>query len=186
MPNYGFVFNQNLCIGCNACQMACKDGHNLELGLFFRRAESFEYCGEDGKLVYAHYSGACNHCEDPACVRHCPTGAMFIQQDGTVGHNDADCIGCGMCTWACPYKAPKLSRKSGRAAKCDSCIDRRAMGKEPLCVEACITHCLKFVDLDTLSEEEKSLYTNTLPILPSPDITAPRLLILAKGGNQDE
>ncbi|MDO4458788.1 MAG: 4Fe-4S dicluster domain-containing protein [Clostridia bacterium] len=186
MPRYGFLFDQNLCIGCNACQMACKDGHDLELGLFFRRVNTFEYTDDNGKTIYTHYSGACNHCENPACVNKCPTGAMFVQADGTVGHDDSRCIGCGVCTWACPYKAPKLSHKTGRAAKCDSCYSRRNEGKEPLCVEACLTHCLKFVNLDALSEEEKADCTNTLEILPSPERTEPNLIIKTKGGKDCE
>lgn len=186
MARYGFVFNQKLCIGCNACQMACKDGHNLEMGLFFRKVESFELKDKAGKPKFIHYSGACNHCSNPACVERCSTGAMFIQEDGTVGHDDSRCIGCGICTWVCPYGAPKLSSVTGRAAKCDACFERRQNGGKPLCVEACLTHCLDFVDLDTLSEEQKAQYTNIIEVLPSPDRTCPSVLILPKGGLENE
>lgn len=180
MPTYGFVYDQTRCIGCNACQMACKDGHDLELGLFFRRAVTAEYTDADGQRRYMHYSGGCNHCENPACMAHCPTGAMHRQSDGTVGHDAGLCIGCGTCVWVCPYGAPKLSAKTGRAQKCDACYDRRQAGREPLCVEACLTHCLQLRDLDTMTEEEKRACTNTLPILPDPAKTNPRLMILAK------
>ena len=73
-----------------------------------------------------------------------------------------------------------MSRRTGRSMKCDACPDRRKEGREPLCVEACLTHCLTFVDLDSLTDEEKQRCTNTLPILPSPEKTHPNLLILAK------
>ena len=66
--------------------------------------------------------------------------------------------------------------------KCDACLGRRKEGREPLCVEACLTHCLRLVDLDALTDEEKRRYTNALPILPSPEKTHPNLLILAKEG----
>lgn len=177
MAKYGFLYDQSSCIGCNACQMACKDGHDLELGLFFRRVITTEYTDEKGEKCVLHYSGGCYHCEDAPCVANCPSGAMHRQSDGTVGHDPSRCIGCGTCTWVCPYGAPKLSHRTGRAQKCDACFDRRQEGREPLCVEACLTHCLRFVDLETIPEEEKQAYTNRLPILPSPDKTHPNLLI---------
>ena len=173
MGRLGFVFDQTKCIGCNACQMACKDDHDLEKGLFFRRVDTIEL--PDGRVM--HYSGACNHCEDPACVKVCPTGAMHIREDGTVGHHREMCIGCGCCVWACPYGEPKISHKLGRSMKCDSCYDRRQEGKEPACVAACITHCLRFGDLDALTAEEAENYTDALPFLPSPETTHPSLRI---------
>ncbi len=185
MATYGFIFDQTRCIGCNACQMACKDGHDLELGLFFRRAETFEIADEKGNMQTVHYSGACNHCSAALCAANCPTGAMHKQSDGTIAPDPEMCIGCGTCTWVCPYGAPKLSRVTGRSMKCDACFDRRQEGKQPLCVEACITHCLKFVDLDTLTEEEKSKYTSALPFLPDPKLTKPNLLVLKKEEKND-
>jgi len=182
VATYGFVYDQTRCIGCNACQMACKDGHDLELSQFFRRVQTLEYTDDQGQLVVMHYSGCCNHCQDAPCVEHCPTGAMHRQEDGTVAVEQEKCIGCSTCTWVCPYGAPKVSHKTGRSMKCDACLDRRKEGKEPLCVEACLTHCLKLIDLKTLSDEEKERYTNTLPILPSPEKTHPNLLILVKEG----
>lgn len=182
MATYGFVYDQTRCIGCNACQMACKDGHDLELGIFFRRAATLEFTDSRGRLCILHYSGGCNHCRQPACVEHCPTGAMHHQSDGTVAVDAGRCIGCGSCTWVCPYGAPALSRRTGRSMKCDSCIERRQQGKQPLCVEACLTRCLQFLDLDTLAPEEKARYTSALCILPDPELTHPNLLILPKEG----
>ena len=179
MTAWGFLYDQTRCIGCNACQMACKDGHDLEKGLFFRRVRTMEY-EEDGRTVILHYSGACNHCEHPACVETCPAGAMFVREDGSVGQHANLCIGCGTCTWSCPYGAPKLSHTLGIARKCDSCYDRRQDGREPLCVEACLTHCLEFRDLDLLDEEEEKKLVRTLPILPEAEKTGPRLRIRRK------
>ena len=83
MARWGFVFDQEKCIGCNACQMACKDHYDLEAGLFFRRAVTVQIT-EDGLNRWVHYSGACNHCADPACVKHCPTGAYYVREDDIV------------------------------------------------------------------------------------------------------
>ena len=176
MGGLGFVYDQTRCIGCNACQMACKDEHDLEPGLFFRRVDTIEFTDENGEHVM-HYSGACNHCEDPACVKHCPTGAMYIREDGTVGNHTEKCIGCGCCVWACPYGAPIVSHRLGKSLKCDSCYDRRREGKEPACVAACITHCLRFGDLEELTRDDPDRYTASLPFLPSPDLTHPSLRI---------
>ncbi len=185
MAHYGFIFDQTKCIGCNACQMACKDAHDLESGLFLRRAVTVESTDGSGALCTVHYTGGCYHCADAPCITHCPSGAMHRQTDGTVGVDAHRCIGCGTCTWVCPYGAPKLSRRTGRSQKCDACIDRRQEGKEPVCTEACLTHCLRFTDLDSISENEKKKYTDTLPFLPSPDKTHPNLLILP-GGTRHE
>lgn len=180
MPTYGFVYDQTRCIGCNACQMACKDGHDLEPGVFFRRTTTMEYTDRENRMQIIHYAGGCYHCQQAPCVTHCPAGAMHRQSDGTVAVDARRCIGCGTCTWVCPYGAPKLSHKTGQSMKCDACLARREQGQEPLCVEACLTHCLQFVDLDTLPQAEKDQLTASLPILPDPAITGPNLLILKK------
>ncbi|MBE6121348.1 MAG: 4Fe-4S dicluster domain-containing protein [Erysipelotrichaceae bacterium] len=159
MTRYGFIYDQAKCIGCNVCQMACKDKNNLEMGLFFRRAETLEIpAGEQPQFF--HFSGACIHCDDAECIAHCPTGAMYRRADGTVGHRKEKCIGCGICTKVCPQAAPKLSVRDGRSSKCDGCFDLRRQGKNPACVDACLTHCLKLVDYDTLDEyrERKAEY----------------------------
>ena len=101
----GFYFNQQICIGCRTCQVACKDKNDLEVGYLFRRVESFEV-GEFPAPATFHYSGACNHCHTPACVEVCPAGATYInEEDGTVQHDDEACIGCGYCVKACPMRA---------------------------------------------------------------------------------
>lgn len=177
MARLGFYYDQSRCVGCNACQMACKDRYDLEPGLFYRRVETLEY-ERDGHTVIEHYSGACNHCQDAACIKNCPTGALYYREDKTVGHDGGKCIGCGTCAWACPYGALKLSHKKGIAQKCTSCYERRAEGKKPVCVEACITHCLEFMDLDQIAGT-RELTAETL-FLPDSSETRPSLLIRRK------
>lgn len=179
MGRLGFLFDQTRCIGCNACQMACKDRHNLEPGQYFRRADTIET--KDG---WMHYSGACNHCADAACVKACPTGAMHVRPDGTVGHDAGKCIGCGTCVWACPYGAPSLSHKKGIAQKCDACEALRMQGKNPACVDACITHCLGFTDLDQIPDEIREKAVRDLEFLPDSALTDPSVLILTKRGER--
>lgn len=153
--SFRFLYDQTRCMGCNACQMACKDKNDLEPGLFFRRVETIRY-EEDGKVVYAHYSGACNHCQEAACVKACPVGAMVHMEDGSVRQAEGRCIGCGACTWACPYGAVSLSHKLGIARKCDLCIDLRRQGKAPACVDACPTHCLTFEEVGATDVGERA------------------------------
>lgn len=108
----GFYFNQQMCIGCRTCQVACKDKNDLEVGYLFRRVESFEV-GEFPAPATFHYSGACNHCHTPACVEVCPAGATYInEEDGTVQHDDEACIGCGYCVKAVPTATRCLLRSS--------------------------------------------------------------------------
>ena len=104
MEKLGFYYNMNTCVACGACQVACKDIHDLKAGEFFRRV---------AVLSEGPYSGACNHCEEAACVEACPTGAMYKDGDGTTQHDDGRCIGCGACLWNCPYGAVSFSKSRG-------------------------------------------------------------------------
>ena len=102
--NYGFFFDQNVCNGCKACQIACKDKHDLPIGVNWRRV--VEYSGgswqKDGNTftpnVFTYYTSiSCNHCQDPICMRVCPTTAMSRHDDGTVYVDQNKCVGCRYC-----------------------------------------------------------------------------------------
>lgn len=160
----GFFYDMTKCVGCKACQMACKEIHHLPVGDFYRRVETIR----TDALGPVFFSGACNHCADPACVKACPTGAMFTADDGTVQHRDDLCIGCGRCVHQCPYGAPSLNSVTGYAQKCDSCAERRSQGKNPACVDACPTRALRFAELESSA---------ALPFLPSPHLTSPNLAV---------
>ena len=171
----GFYFNQQMCMGCRTCQVACKDKNDLEVGYLFRRVESFEV-GEFPKPATFHYSGACNHCHTPACVEVCPAGATYInEEDGTVQHDDEACIGCGYCALSCPYRAPKVDRDAGRSVKCDGCTRRVAEGGAPVCVEACPLRALDFGPIDELREKYGAVAD--VPPLPDATATSPNLVL---------
>lgn len=172
MKRLGFYYNMKTCIGCAACQVACKDINQLNPGEFFRRVGTVSICNNKSKLY--HYSGACNHCEEPACVNVCPVNAMYVAEDGTVRHDDGKCIGCGACMWSCPYGAISFSKKKGVTQKCEACFERRKKGQEPACVAACITHSLKFGDLAEFTENAE---IEKLPVFLSNVQTKPSLRI---------
>ncbi|MDI5422565.1 dimethylsulfoxide reductase subunit B, partial [Salmonella enterica subsp. enterica serovar Kentucky] len=141
---YGFFIDSSRCTGCKTCELACKDYKDLTPDVSFRRI--YEYAGGDWQEdngvwhqnVFAYYlSISCNHCEDPACTKVCPSGAMHKRDDGFVVVNEEVCIGCRYCHMACPYGAPQYNAAKGHMTKCDGCYDRVAEGKKPICVESC-------------------------------------------------
>jgi DMSO reductase iron-sulfur subunit len=116
---YGFYFDADRCGSCKACVMACRDKNDTLLSLKNRNVIDFgggRWVEKDGLVqpenvfVYS-ISISCNHCESPACVANCPTGAMIKRdEDGIVYVDESVCIGCGTCANACPYGAPKVRR----------------------------------------------------------------------------
>lgn len=132
--NNVFAFDSSRCTGCCACQVACKDNHNLGADVYFRRVSA-----EDGHFL----SAACHHCENPACVAACKPGAMQVAEDGTVQHNAARCVSCGVCWAACPYGA--IAHDERRyIGKCDACANRRKSGYGTACATACPVGALHF------------------------------------------
>jgi len=178
MTKLGFYFDQTSCLGCRTCQVACCDKHNLEPHVLFRSVSTFETGAFPAVGAY-HYSGACNHCENPKCVKGCPTGAMYKAEDGTVQHNDDKCIGCKYCIWNCPYGVPQFLEGDDIVKKCDSCKDLRDEGGNPACVDSCVARCLEWGDLEELKAKHGSLVQD-LPILPSSSVTTPSVLIKPK------
>ena len=173
----GFYFNQQRCIGCRTCQVACKDRHDLhEVGPRPRRVDSYE-CGTYPDVAVFHHVMSCNHCENPACTAACPTGAMYKSEDGIVLHDASICILCGSCIASCPYGAPQRDTVNDLIVKCDACKDLREAGMEPTCVAACPMRALDFGDLDELQAKYGTELVNELPYLPSASETDPNVLI---------
>ena len=164
----GLVIDLDLCVGCHACATACKEwntgGHMAPLpdfnayagdawGVWFNRIHSFEE-GEGEGARTVHFPKSCLHCEDAACVTVCPTGASYKRaEDGIVLVNESLCIGCKLCSWACPYGAREFDADAGVMKKCTLCIDRiynenlEAEERQPDCVMVCPTKARFFGDL---------------------------------------
>lgn len=183
----GFVHESKYCTGCRACQIACKDLHDLEVGQRWRRVYTVQGGGfaKDGQgdgyvqNVFAYnLSVSCNHCTDPRCVKNCPSGAMTKRtEDGVVFVNQDICIGCGMCKWSCPYDAPQMNEELGRMGKCDFCKDLQAEGKNPVCVDACPLRLIHFGDIEELRKQYGG--SAAVASMPEASITQPNLVIVA-------
>lgn len=182
----GFYFDMNRCIGCRTCQVACKDRRNIQVaGARPRRVGTFE-CGTYPEVGMFHSSIGCNHCEHPACVQNCPTAAMFKNDDGIVLHDDSRCVQCRNCMTVCPYGAPQWDVELSMIVKCDSCMDLRAEGRAPVCVESCPTRALDFGDMDELRAKYGDDLVSELPYLPSSSYTTPNLLINPSESGQND
>ena len=164
----GLVIDLDICVGCHACAVACKEwntgGHPAPLtdlnpygkgvdGVWLNRVHSYEAGdGECGRTV--HFPRSCLHCETPDCVTVCPTGASYKrEEDGIVLVNADTCIGCKLCSWACPYGAREFDEDDGVMKKCTLCIDRiynetlPEAERIPVCVSTCPVSARHFGDL---------------------------------------
>lgn len=175
----GFYFDMTRCVGCRACQIACKDKNRLDVGVILRKAKNFEV-GEFPTCKTYSYSFSCNHCETPACMTVCPTGAIYKAEDGTVILDSALCDGCGSCVEICPYGHPQMVESEGVAIKCDACAYLRAKGMNPACVDACPSRALEFGDLDELRAKHGDDLVSDIAILPDHTLTGANILIKAK------
>lgn len=180
----GFYVDMQRCIGCRTCQVACKDRHDLQVaGPRPRRVGSFE-CGSYPEVGMFHLTLSCNHCENPACVAGCPTGAMHKAEDGTVQHDDSLCVVCRNCMIVCPYGAPQYDEDAVRIVKCDSCAPLRAAGMNPVCVDACPMRAIEFGGIDELCAAHGDELVSEIPALPDASITNPNVLLKASSAAQ--
>ncbi len=179
---YAFYVNLEACSGCKACQVACKDKNDLPEGLRWRRVmeyESGQWVPQDGDFIPSNVSvsfisTACMHCEDPICMKVCPTEAIYKRDDGIVLIDQTRCVGCRYCSWACPYGAPQWNPTSGVMTKCTMCSDLVDQGQRPACVEACPLRALDFGTLDEL-QAKYGTFNDPAP-LPDPSITHPSVV----------
>ena len=182
MTKLGRAINLDRCIGCHSCANACKMQNNVPMGMLWNRVLT-EGCdvvdgalGEYPNLTRTYLPIACQHCENPACLKVCPTGATYKDEVGRVEIDYDKCIGCRMCMAACPYNARVFNweeprrdpdfnygdkdvpvRPKGVAEKCTMCKERTDLGKEPMCVVCCPTKARTFGDLDDPESEISKL-----------------------------
>lgn len=179
MTQLGFYFDMTACGGCKTCQIACNDKNDLKTGELFREVKGFESGKFPNPKMY-YLSLSCNHCQDPKCVKGCPTQALHKLENGIVDHDKNKCIGCRFCTWNCPYGAPQFREEIGKVGKCDLCKDLIANGENPACVDACPMRAIHWGELEDLKAKYGSESVSELPILPLSSVTSPSLLIKAK------
>lgn len=171
---HGFHFNADNCIACHACESACSEKNNLPPHLAFRKVGYIEG-GSYPDVVRLNVSMACNHCEDPVCLKACPTRAYTKYAEyGAVLQDPNICFGCGYCTWVCPYNAPQLDPVNGQVEKCNMCVDRLEQGLKPACVAACLGNALEFGVIEDLPQGRSQAKIN-IPGFPDPSISHPNI-----------
>ncbi len=171
---HGFHFTADNCIACHACEAACSEKNDNPAHLAFR---SVGYVEGGSYPAYSrlNISMACNHCDDPVCLKGCPTRAYTkFAEYGAVLQDPDICFGCGYCTWVCPYNAPQLDPVEGQVSKCNMCVDRLEVGLKPACVAACLGGALDFGVIEN-TPENRDQATLDIPGFPSPEITHPNI-----------
>lgn len=169
----GFFTDSSICIGCKACEVACKQWNFVPVDEIKYLNSSYDNTGElsanswrhvqfiekkqNGGVAWLMNSDVCKHCKEAACLDVCPTGAIFRTEFDTVVVQPDVCNGCGYCVAACPFGV--LTRRegiaerpetNGVAQKCTLCYDRLSGGEEPACAHACPTKSIQFGPLAEL------------------------------------
>jgi Fe-S-cluster-containing dehydrogenase component len=185
----GLVIDLDTCVGCHACAVSCKEwntgGYSAPLsdespygpgqsGTWLNRVHTFEARHEatgagagsepTGAARTVHFPRSCLHCADAPCVTVCPTGASYKRaEDGIVLVDEDLCIGCKLCSWACPYGAREYDAPTGVMKKCTLCVDRiynenlPEADRVPACVAACPARARHFGDLGDPASEVSHL-----------------------------
>lgn len=173
---YGFFTDTTVCIGCKACEVACKEWNSLPADNMGLTGMSYDNTGTLGAGTWRHVSfiehlsqggvrattmqpfqsnwlmmsDVCKHCSPAPCMEACPTGSLFRTEFDTVVVQQDICNGCGYCVPACPFGVVELNLHDGKAHKCTLCYDRLKGGLEPACSKACPTDSIIFGELDDL------------------------------------
>ena len=176
----GFFTDTTVCIGCKACEVACKEWNQLPDDGFDFTGMSYDNTGHLGASTWRHVSfierpvalsgqdtglgdfswllmsDVCKHCKSAACLESCPTGAIVRTEFDSVFVQPDICNGCGYCVSACPFGVIDRREDDGRAWKCTLCYDRQRDGLTPACAKACPTESIMFGDIDELKERAKA------------------------------
>ena len=150
---YAIVVNSADCVGCNACEVACKQEHNLPIGPRWIRVYPDTLREIEGKLQLRYIITHCMHCSRPSCKDACPVDAIIKREDGIVLVSEELCIGCKDCIDACPLGVMQFDEEKAVAQKCDMCVDRIDTGRQPACVGACPSHCIYFGSITEVIEK---------------------------------
>ncbi len=176
--SYGFFTDTTLCIGCKACEVACKEWNNLPADHVGLTGESYDNTGALSANTWRHVnfiehavrddlgtpgqsgwlmmSDVCKHCHNAPCVEACPTGALFRTEFDTVVVQQDICNGCGYCVPACPFGVVDISTLDGKAHKCTLCYDRLKGGLEPACAKSCPTNSIQFGEIGDLQQRARA------------------------------
>lgn len=180
---YSFVIDQNRCIGCHACTVACKEEHNVPIGV---NRTWVKYI-EKGKFpeTSRHFAVLrCNHCDDAPCIEICPTVSLFRRPDGIVDFDGERCIGCKSCMQACPYDALYLDPNTNTAAKCNFCAHRVELGLKPSCEVVCPTQAILSGDLDDPTSKVSQIVAMQKVTMRKPEKgTRPKLFYVGVDGD---
>lgn len=180
--SYGFFTDTSLCIGCKACEVACKEWNTLPADALGLTGHSYDNTRHLSATTWRHVSFAekvstdqgeratnlqpfqshwlmmsdvCKHCSPAPCLEACPTGALFRTEFDTVVVQQDICNGCGYCVPACPFGVVDLNLHDGKAHKCTFCYDRLKGGLEPACAKACPTDSIQFGEVSVLQERAR-------------------------------
>jgi formate dehydrogenase iron-sulfur subunit len=157
-----FLTDSSLCIGCKACEVACKEWNDVPDDGFAWRGLSYDNTGSLGHSSWRHVkflekdlswefvSDVCKHCENAGCLEACPTGSIVRTEFGGVFIQPDVCNGCGYCIVTCPFGVVDRRPDDGRAFKCTFCYDRQKAGLIPACAKACPTESILFGEIEEL------------------------------------
>ncbi|MEE9368019.1 MAG: DmsC/YnfH family molybdoenzyme membrane anchor subunit [Pontiella sp.] len=180
-----FHFHMDLCIGCHSCEVACAEQNALPAHTQWRRVGEVQ-SGTFPDTESFFLSSGCNHCLDAPCAKGCPVDAYEINDNGIVIHKDDVCIGCGYCTWNCPYGVPTMQEDRRIVTKCDMCHNRLEQGKDPACVQACPAGAITIETVPLEQIYAEHMENGIGPDMPSPSISIPSTKItLPKGMDID-
>jgi Fe-S-cluster-containing dehydrogenase component len=149
------LFDSDECLGCFACEVACKQEHQLPPGENWIHIVKEEPTKAEGKWSMKFTARRCRHCGRPACREACPVGAITRRSDGIVIFSEELCMGCKACIEACPFGAPQYNAERDIVRACNLCVERIDQGLKPSCVHHCPTKALFFGNCNSYGSMEK-------------------------------